>query len=330
MKILVGFLSGVLATAVAEGKDLPVLVKAAKVAQAALTEEKIYPVYVQLKQSAQLSAQVAATVNKVYFQAGQTVKKGQKLFELNNPDWALALAQAQAQQAQAQQDLSRLQGLENNQWVSADKISQAKTALKLATLAKQQASADWAKLTVTAPFTGQIQTLKVTQGENIAKEQVLLTLANLDSRFLSCQLPLTALTGTQTPQAVRVVFNQQSFTSPITALINEGQALNPYARVELRLPTAYRHLPVGQLGQLHWPQQQPPSLTVPLAALRYQTHTVYVWRVNAEKIAQLMRVKPLFYGRDHVAIASELRAGDWVIVDGFTELKQGVTVVIAP
>jgi RND family efflux transporter MFP subunit len=141
-------------------------------------------------QVSQLGFLISALAKEVPVKEGDTVKAGQTLIVLDTPDLEFAVIEAEAalHSAQAYADLQRYRRVEvrrkgkifydvipveHRQRADA-KVQQAQVALELAQI-------NLAESTLTAPFDGMVASLSVSLGESVQSDEVVITLATLNT-----------------------------------------------------------------------------------------------------------------------------------------------------
>lgn len=148
-----------------------------------------------------LRAQVGGTLTGIHFQDGQTVKKGDLLFEIDPTPYQIKLAQATAALASAQsrlilarQELYRAQSLKRTDFGTAETVDQRQADVGTDEAAVDDAKAqirdaafDLQHCRITAPFTGRIGAHQVSVGSLVtgsrtggAGTTLLATIVSLD------------------------------------------------------------------------------------------------------------------------------------------------------
>ena len=127
-----------------------------------------------------ISALHAAAVKRVFVRSGQKVGTGEKLIELENaPTERASYVQAKAASDFASQELARITRLYNEHLASNDQLSAAKRAAQEATsalAAKNKTGSNKAQEVITAPFAGIVANLKISPGDRIAADTVMLNI----------------------------------------------------------------------------------------------------------------------------------------------------------
>ncbi|GGN42552.1 MexE family multidrug efflux RND transporter periplasmic adaptor subunit [Novosphingobium indicum] len=147
---------------------------------------------------------VSGAITRIYFRDGDTVRKGQPLFQVDPRPYRAALAGAEADVASAQSalalaksDYDRVAGLTGDEAIAASEIDQLRTRVRSATAALAAAQArrreralDMEFTTVRAPISGRISDRRVdagnlVSGDNNANATLLTTINAVDPIYFT-------------------------------------------------------------------------------------------------------------------------------------------------
>ncbi len=155
---------------------------------------------IEASQSVDIQPQIAGIIQKIGFTPGQTVTKGQLLFQLDPTTYQASLAKAQANLAKDQAQLPTIQNTENRYqtllqkgYVSTQDYEQIKAQLDaqinmiksdIADVKEAQAQLDYTH--ITAPFAGRTGNVAVKQGDLVKPTDttVLVTINQLQPVFV--------------------------------------------------------------------------------------------------------------------------------------------------
>ena len=129
--------------------------------------------------SAQIFAESAGRVTRVLFSAGDYVRKGQPLVEIDARQERLAVEAARVDVREAEQLLGRYRRIEDTGAISESQIEAGETSLASAQVALRQAQAELADRTVRAPFSGHIGLTDVDPGDRVGDSTAI---AQIDQR----------------------------------------------------------------------------------------------------------------------------------------------------
>ena len=279
-------------------------------------------------QSATVFPESAGEVTMVGFRAGDYVRAGAVLAQLDNQAETLAVARARVAVRDAEQLLARYQRIDVPGAISDSQIDAARTALDAAQIELELAEFALSQRSVRAPFAGHVGLSDIDRGARITTNT---EITRLDDRTrlyvdfsapeevfggvsVGSPLPLQPfagdadlVTGTVTAIDSRIDDTRRSFT--IRAEIdNEEDALRPGMsfRVAFELPgNAY------------------PS--IPEEAIRWGGDGAYVWPVR-ESRASRTPISLISRRAGSVLADAALEEGDLIVVEGVQKVREGTPV----
>lgn len=306
----------------------------------------------QALQAVTLRAQVDGILTEVLFKEGDFVRRGQVLARIDDRALRAALAAAQAQlardQAQlraAELDLTRARTLLQKNAGSQQVVDQQTATVDQlkAAVALDQANVEAAEVTVSyteivSPIDGRIGMRQVDPGNLVRQTDAsgIVSITQVDPLSVVFAVPQQVFAAmrdhAEAPggKAVEIVdrgsaatlaegeiasFDNQIDTATGTARVravfaNGAERLTPGAFVAVRIATGI----------------SPDAVVVPKLAVRPGVEGDFVYRVKdgeAERVAVTMG-----YSNDDVAvIAAGVASGDAIVIDGYSRLRPGVTVV---
>lgn len=303
-----------------------------------------YPGEIRAREETVLSFRVGGNLLRREVNAGERVRKGQLLAELDVADYALQARAAQAQYAAAEADLVRARDehrryttLAAQQLVSRSALDAQTAALKAA---QGQADAARSNLDVArnqaayaqlrAPADGVIASRQAEAGQVVAAGQAIYTLAADGAREVAIALPESGIREFAVGQAVEVeLWNRPGKRWPGTireiAPAADAQARTYATRVSLAAE-ALDAVELGQSARVYVAHGKGGALSVPLAAVQpgRTRQQAGVWVVDPAKgTLHLRQVTLGAYGAERVPVLSGLAAGDWVVAAGGHLLREG-------
>jgi len=302
-----------------------------------------FPGTIRARQESPLSFRVGGNLVKRHVDAGQRVKQGDVLAELDVADFALQarasqaqLAAAEADLARTRDDLKRYQVLADQQLVSRSQLDQQSAAFKAA---QGQANAARANLDVLrnqagyaqlrAPADGVIASREAEAGQVVSAGQTIFNLAADGAREVLIDLPEATFRDYAVGQPVQVeLWNRPGQRLPGTireiAAAADPQARTYATRVSLAAD-ALADVELGQSARVFSSAGRSGTLQLPLAALqRGANGASSVWVVDpSNSTLKQVAVTTGAYGSDSVPVLSGVGAGDWVVAAGGHLLRAG-------
>jgi RND family efflux transporter MFP subunit len=300
------------------------------------------------KRSAQLSPRVDGLVARLMVDAGDRVKAGDILLQLDTAVATQALARAAAATAEAtaasdeaQRRLDEGQRMQHKSFISASQVDTLKAELRLAQAALDSARAaerEQKELldrhTLPAPFAGVIAERLAEVGEWASRGTPVLTLVALDQVWLDLRVPqerysdLTAETRVEVyPDALPGV----KLSARIEAKVPVTEANARTFLLRLRVDDDQDRLLPGTSAraEIALPAAEP-ALAVSRDALLRQPDGGYsLFVVEGSGTALVARQRTVRVLRDQgdlVAVAAGLAAGERVVIRGNEQLRDGQSV----
>ncbi len=316
-----------------------------------------YPAVIRGVQDVEIRPMVSGFITKMHVKEGQTVKKGQVLFEINRVTYEAAARQAKAavNSAAAQLNTSKLT-YENNQKLFANNVigtyelQSSKNAYENAQAALAQAKANYASAKqnldycyVTSPANGVVGDLPYRVGALVSA---------------SSAEPLTTVSDINTMQ-VYFAMTEKDVLDMTKTKGGLHAAISEYPAVKLQLAdgTTYGHdgkvaavsgvidqatgsvsmradfpnpdhlLKSGGSGSIVVPHVSTGAIVVPQDAVVQVQDRYFVYILGGDNKVKYspVTVNPNNDGKNYI-IESGLKAGDKIVVSGVTTLKDGMQI----
>jgi membrane fusion protein, multidrug efflux system len=305
-------------------------------------------------QTVAVEAQVNGILNRVTFAEGQEVQTGQVLFQIDARPYVAVLNQARAQltrdeavAANARRDAARYAALVKEGYVTGSQADQAEAtaASANATVAADQANVqkaalDVANCTIRAPISGRTGSLLVRQG-NLVKENSqppLVVINQIQPILVRFSIPQSQLPDIQRYYRSGNALQVRATPSEGTGVPLMGTLAFVDNNVDSTTGTVLLKARFSNPDGTMWPGQymsvalqlyvDPNALTLPAPAVMTGQQGTYVYTVDSTSTA---RQRPVQVARtvDSVSvIASGLRDGERVVIDGQSRLIPGSKVAI--
>ncbi|RAX38053.1 efflux transporter periplasmic adaptor subunit [Rhizobium tropici] len=292
-------------------------------------------------EGANLSAQVQGIVQKIGFQDGQDVKKGDLIVQLLADQQIATLQQYQASATNAQIAYER-----DSKLIKANTIAQSQVDSDLATwkaaqaqVASQQALID--QYSIRAPFDGHLGIRLVSLGEYLAPGTAVVTLQSLDPIQFDFSLPQQALSQLKVGQAVTATvdaYGNQTFDGKITAISPLVDTQSRNITIRATFPNADRKLLPGMFGSVSVVVGEPREyIALPQTAVTVNPYGNVVYVVTdkgkmpdgkPQLVASQKFVSTGQARGDQIAVIKGINAGEVVVTSGQLKLNNGSPVII--
>ena len=333
---------------------VPVTVEEAASTEAAYYEE--YPGTVVALNQTELRAQVTGYVTGIYFKDGDKVKKGQRLYsidqQLYNANYQQSLAALKVQETnllKAQKDADRYHELDKKDAIAKQQVDYADAALEAARkqvdAAKANVNAVRANVnfaTIIAPFSGTIGISQVRTGTSVVAGQTILNTVSTDN-------PIAVDFAVDQKEVYRFSqFQQQqkksndstfsiAFGADVYPLYGNisliDRAVDPQTgtiKTRLVFPNDKNMLKAGMSTTVRvLNSSKEKSVTIPYKSVTEQLGEFFVYVVgDSNKVSQ----KKITLGKQlgtNIIVKGGLKQGEKVVVQGVQNLREGAVITTA-
>ncbi len=337
----------------AQGPPPPVPVTVATVASTNATYHDEYPGIITALNQIDLRPQVNGYITGIYFKDGDRVKKGQKLYSIDQQQYeanyqqaVATLAVQEANLARAQKDADRYHQLDKQDAIAKQQVDNADAALEVAKRQVEAAKANIRSVqtgvkytTIYAPFDGTVGISQVKTGAPVSAGQTILNTISSDNPiavdFAVDQREIYRFTQLQQRQVAK----DSTFTVAFGTSVYENtgsiylidRAVDPQTssiKVRLVFPNPKNMLKAGMSGTvrvLNTSGNQ--AILIPYKAITEQLGEYFVYVVKGDKVTQRKVIPGKQLGAN-IIIRDSLQAGDQVVIQGVQNLREGATITI--
>lgn len=338
-------------------------VTAVRVTKGVATYYDEFPATVTAVNQVDIRPQVSGYITGIFFKEGSVVRKGQKLYAIDQRqyragyDAAVAnLRSAQANLIRAQKDADRYTTLLKEDAVARQLADNAQATLVAAReqvasaqSAVQQQSQTLSYATIYAPFTGTIGISQVKLGTAVTPGSTVLNTISSDNPIAADitvdqknVLRFTTLAGQPSDRLRRdSTFRLQLPDGTMYAYPGSvgiiDRAVDPQTgtlRVRLFFPNSNSQLKPGLTANVEVKNQTPgPQLLIPYQAVTEQMSEYFVYVAEQQKDTLRAVQRKLTLGariNDKVVVQNGLREGDEVITEGTQKLRDGAPIRLGP
>lgn len=330
------------------------IVDAVKVDAEEIIPKASFVAKIESKDTVGLRARVTGFLQERLFQEGDFVKKGQKLFVIEQVNFEAAVREARANydsalatEKNASQSYERAQKLYKTKDISKAKLDDAEAASDSAKAHVAQAKArldlaeqDLEYTTITAPMDGKIGEAAFSVGELIGPSSGVLakivTVNPMDAVFSVSENQLLLLRqqfkDTENTEVHFITADQREYPELGTLSFIDtslDEAMNTL-KMKASFPNPEHKLISGQYGRVILQAKTPTDvLIIPQRAVQRTPGNEYVLIVNEES---KIEKRPIQTGSElddfMVEILSGVKAGETVVVDGFQKIAEGMPVEV--
>ncbi len=298
----------------------------------------------------EVSASVSGLVEKIGFESGQLVKKGQSLVELDSDIERGNLVSAEADAELARLSARRQRTLIKTSSVSLSALDKSEAELKVREAALVIIHAQIEKKNIIAPFDGVLGVRRVNLGQYVQPGQMIVNLQDLSIMLADFTVSQRYLTLLKTGAKLRITSDSwpgRIFDGSIQAVEPLIDSASGMVRVEGRFPNPEGQLRPGMFVRVEILQeQQQQVVTIPVSAISYNLYgdsvfiakespPVVIKKDGKEESKPVKQVDRVFVSlgerrEGRVVVLKGVSDGDLVITSGQVKLGTGSKVDILP
>lgn len=333
----------------------PVEVVVHKVASSDAIYYDEYPAVITALNEVELRAQVNGYITGIHFTEGQKVKKGQKLYSIDQQQTEAAYQQALANLSvqetnllRAEKDVERYRELEKKDAIAKQQVDYAE-----ATYVSAQRMVDAAKAavrsvqtnvrysTIVAPFDGTIGISLVKLGAAVTPGQTLLNTISsddpiaaeitVDQRELYRFTQLISKKSTAADSTFRLAFGGAMYPQSGTISVIDRAVDKQTGSIKMRVtfPNPDHTLRSGMSATLRiLSTSSKNAVIIPYKAVTEQLGEFFVYVVDGSKVTQRKVNLGRQISRD-IIVNEGLESGDVIVTEGVQNLREGSPIAIA-
>ena len=275
--------------------------------------------------SAEIFAETAGRVTQVLFSAGDFVRSGAPLLQLDARAERLAVEAARVQVREADQLLGRYRRIEDTGALSASQIEAGETALASARVALEQAQTALADRTVRAPFAGHVGLTEIDRGDRVNDATPITRIDQRGTLYVDFPAPEAVFSALRPGQIVQVTpFSEPSRTIDARVVTTDSRISQDSRDFIVR--TAVRNtddrLRPGMSFRVVFTRNGEARPVVPEQAIVWGGEGSHLFIVRRGKA---VRVPVTITSRREglVFVDGAVRPGDRVVVEGVQKVRDG-------
>jgi RND family efflux transporter MFP subunit len=316
--------------------DYVKLVKIATVHQDSLPELKQFPATVEENQKINLAFRVAGPVQKIHVRAGDYVKKGQLIAEMDRRDYEVQKAAAQAQTEQLRSEYARVEQLHQRNSVSDNDYEKMKAGKEMAEAQLKNANDQLNDTRLYAPFSGYVAEVMFDDGALVNHGTPIATLVDVSKLRVELNVPPSMFLKRDAITKIECV--QEDIPGKTFALTLDN--FNIKANNNGLYTIYLHHQPDGNSllspgmnvsVNVYYAVPFTSLVSLPASAVFEKDNQNYVWLVENNTIHSRKIVLSKQIRDGNLQVSDGLKAGDQVVIGGLNLLSENDTVkVVAP
>jgi membrane fusion protein (multidrug efflux system) len=291
-------------------------------------------------QGVTVSADLPGIVDRIAFDSGKTVGKGDILVQLDTRQEQAQLAGAESQLQLARLNFERMQGLVQQDAVSRAEYDAAAAGHKQAEARLGEIRATIERKTIRAPFSGVLGIRQVNLGQYLTGGAPVVPLQSLNPVYVNFGVPQQQTTEMRPGRSVRITVGElgdSEFTGRVSAIDSVVDQTTRNVQVQATLAN-----PGGKLRPGMFVQSQVmlgagrPVVALPVSSINYAPYGDSVFVVTDMKNPHgqsyrgvRQQVVKLGAARgDQIAVLSGVNPGEVVVTSGVFKLRNGAAVQV--
>jgi len=319
--------------AAAPGARLRTTVEVQRLEARDFTLAATYIGYLLPQERIELRSELEGVAERVLFDEGDAVSRGQLLTNVNTDQLTVRRNQAQADLALAESSYERERSLHLKQLVTDSLLEQSRTRRDLAKYALQLAEIELTKSSVTSPISGTVKTRGVDRGEFLNKGQLIAEILDVSKVRALINVPEREVRYLQPGRRVEVTFEALPGASDPGLVRLVGLEADTKTRtfpVEVQLDNTRGRLRPGMLARVRVPLEQfRAQLMIPRYAVvqREQGQVVFVAQ-DGKAVERQIETGASSEGQ--LQVLKGLSPGELIVVTGQQKLTPGEPIEARP
>jgi membrane fusion protein (multidrug efflux system) len=291
-------------------------------------------------QGVTVSADLPGLVDRIAFDSGKTVQKGDVLVQLNTRQEQAQLAGAESQLQLARVNFERMQGLVQQGAVSRAEYDAAAAEHKQAEARLGEIRATIERKTIRAPFSGLLGLRQVNLGQYLTGGDPVVPLQSVDPVYVNFGVPQQEASQMRTGRSVRITVGElgdNEFTGRVSAINSVVDQTTRNVQVQATLANPGAKLRPGMFVQAQvMLGSARPVVALPASAISYAPYGDSVFVVSDMKNPQgqtyrgvRQQVVKLGAARgEQIAVLSGIKPGEEIVSSGVFKLRNGAPVQV--
>ncbi|HSC26671.1 MAG TPA: efflux RND transporter periplasmic adaptor subunit [Vicinamibacterales bacterium] len=330
--------------AVAQGPP-PTVVQIQTLETRPLEQSSEFIATIRSLRSATVQPEVEGLVTRIFVKAGDRVRAGQPLVQINADKQVAAFRSAEASRAGTladveywRQQVSRLEALVEAGAISRQEFDQAKNSLRTAEARLDALDAQVREgrvqleyYRVDAPLSGRVGEISIRVGDRVTSSTMITTIDENEALEVYIHVPLDRSPDLRPGLPVELLDADGKViaTNPVTFVAPRVDDGTQTVLVKSALDTAPPFIRVQQFVRARIVWSRAPGLTIPMTAVSRISGQYFCFVAEQEPEGLIARQKPVqvgdLIGNDYV-VRGGLKAGDRLILSGIQKLRDGAPV----
>jgi RND family efflux transporter MFP subunit len=272
------------------------------------------------EESVNLSARISAYVDNIFASAGQSVKKGQVLIELDSREMQEKLAAANIQLKQSRTEYNRTLSLYKQKAATEQSLTAAESRYNSAQSQVAEINVMLTYTQIKSPINGIVKDRRVEKGDLANPGRLLLSVYDPLNMRIEVPVPVRLIEKLALGQAVDVSLDRPArpFKGRVSEIVSAIDPLSRTQEVKVHINNTKGDILPGTFGRV-WVSEDPhPAVLVPASAVVLSGQLEMVHLVQDNRVVRRMVKSGPSFGKK-VEILSGLSQGDVILVSPLKE-----------
>jgi len=272
----------------------------------------------------------AGTVESLYFNDGQVVKKGKILAKLVNKQEQANVSELSANLREAKSQFSRLNNLRKSNSTAISLLDEQQAKVSAISAQLIAAKSKLAEMDVVAPFDGVLGRREISAGAFLSTDDMLTTLDDVNVVKVDFTVPerdFTTVVQGQNIAAKNIAYKNHIFSGVITHVNSRLDNVTRAVQVRAEVKNTEMLLRPGMLLNIRLERSSENIIMIPESAIIPIENKQFVYVINNE-IAERKTIKIGRRMPGSVEVLSGLSLGDKLVVEGTIKLSPGAKVTV--
>lgn len=286
---------------------------------------------IEANEQVDIRSEVSGIVEKIYFNEGSNVSKGQVLFKVNDVELRAQLSKAQTAQNLASENERRAKLLLEKEAISREEYDIASADFKSAKAETQLINAQLGKTSVRAPFSGKIGLRSISPGTYVTAETLVAKLVNSSQVKITFSVPEKYASQMKIGSSVSftVAGSDNKFSAQIYAIEPEIAVDTRTLRMRAIADNSGGKLLPGTFANVDLPLQEiQNAIVIPTEAVVPIQGGKKVFIASNGK-AKEVKVETATRTEAEILVLSGLKTGDTVLTTGVMTLKNDAPIKVS-
>jgi membrane fusion protein (multidrug efflux system) len=285
---------------------------------------------IEANEQVEIRSEVSGIVERIYFQEGSNVSKGQVLFKVNDIELRAQLRQMTTKEGLASENERRAKLLLQKEAISQEEYDIARADLKSAQSQSQLIKAQISKTSVRAPFSGKIGLRSISPGTYITPTVLVAKLVNIGKLKITFSIPekYANQIRSNTQITFTVTGSDQKYTAKVYAIEPEVAIATRTLQVRAIAENRDGKLLPGTFANVELPLDIiKDAIVVPTEAIIPVQNGKKVF-ISSNGQAKEVMVETATRTDASILVLSGLKAGDTIITTAVMALKNETPVKV--